>query len=377
MNGPSPSVEERLRRLVDDFTAPATTTALRAIEGRTQVLRRRRRVGVATAAGVVGVVVAVIVALALRNDPSPERTVELDPVQPPEETGMPAFTLDLDGWEVISATDEHDVPFGVAPPPPADGSTETGQVFHPPGEQLPSVYVAHSPIRGTIGQQIFDDPVTIGGVNGLSWTIGEEVALTWNPHGGNTTVWLRARGLPFDEVVEFAEGLQPRDADIAVPPGPDDRFGFDATARPAGLAEDPVAADRPATIDQRIVTLSKGTDFVWITVDNAGQRVFYEQLSGVIADTWASVTVLDRPATLFTREFGPSVGDLDPEDFSMAELNWLHTTTARVRVEISTDDEAEIEEIMGGLRQISRSSWEELVAGAPPTTTSTSMTFPP
>ena len=377
------SVEERLQRLVEDFTAPATTTAYRAIERRTRVLRRRRRVGVATAAGVVGVVVAVVAAVVLRDDPSPERTVEVDPVRPPvDETGMPALTLDLDGWEVTAATEELDIVRlgfdGLPPPPPDADPDEAVQVFHPPDELMPSVYVSHTPVRGTIGQQMFDTPVTIRGVDGLGWEDFGEVALTWNPHGGNTTVWLRARGLDFDQVVDFANGLEPRDADIASPPGPDERFGFETTELPAGMIEDPLAAERPTSFDRRTVTLSNGTDFVRITVDDEGQRAFYEYLTGVIADTWSTVTVVDRPATLFTRTYGWIPGSpVSIEDDGMAELNWLHTTTAKVRVEISSHDEDQVEAIAGGLRQLSEAEWNDLLASAPPTTTTTAMTFPP
>jgi hypothetical protein len=393
MNGPSSSVEERLERLVGDFAAPATTTALHAIERRTQVLRRRRRVGVATAAGVVGVVVAVAAGLVLRHDDPPpaEPTVEIDPVQPPTGDALTAFTVDLDGWEVTAASEEHDVPVGLEGLPPdvevPEGvlpdpdRPEAAQVFRRPSELAgPTVYLLHTPTADNIGQTMFDVPVTIRGVSGLAWEYEDTVGMTWDPHDGHSTVWLQARGLTLDQVLEFASGLEPQDPTISSPPGPDDRFGFAPTVPVADMVEDPIAPAGSTTVDRRIVELTDGTNVVRITVDNAGEKLFEEELAGPLGATWTAVTVGDRPAALFSRTEGlvpgGDAGPIPGFGQGVAELRWLETTTARVTAEITTADEAQLDTIIDGIRPISEAEWQDILASAPSTSTRTGLVPP-
>jgi hypothetical protein len=202
--------------------------------------------------------------------------------------------------------------------------------------------------------------------------VEDNVAMTWNPHGGQTTAWLQARNLGFDQVLEFANGLEPRDATISDPPASDDVFGFDPTVPVAGMVEDPIAPGGSPTVDRRIVTLSDGTTQVQITVDNTGESAFEGYLAGVLGGTWETVTVGDRPAALHT---GSTPAAL-PSANAAAELNWLETTTAKVQVLITTDDRAQIDTIIGGIRQLSEEEWDDLLANAPPTTTTTAF-LPP
>jgi hypothetical protein len=371
MNGTA--IEERLHRLADGVEAPATAVALDAIERRTQVLRRRRRVGLVAAVGV-----AMVGGLSLQgSDPS---GVEIDPqddVDPPGENGLPAFTLDLDGWDVIAARDEHDVPYGIGAPPPADDSTEAQQIFRVPGDLLgPSILVRHSPAAETIAD-MFSEHVTIGGVPGKAWVDGDDVAVTWNRHHGRTRVWLKARNLPLDQVVEFAEGLEPLDADISLPPRPGDRFGFDATVQIAGMEEEPLTP-RAATVDRRYVELAQRNDrgLVEITVDDPGGRVFEEELGALVGGVWSQVTVGGEPARMLVR--GHTV---PPSGNIQAELFWMVDDTTRVTVKIRSIAENELPGVLDGLRGISDDEWAALVTHAPGSTTTTlgpgGVTVPP
>lgn len=371
----APSVEERLRRLAGELEAPATTTALDAIERRTQVLRRRRHVGVATLVAV-GAVVAVLAVVLLRAAPSSERTVELDPVQPDFGDGLPTIVVDLDGWELSAAGVEEDVALTPTPLPDAD-DPDTSQVFRRPGEMTaPSILLQHFPVRGTIGN-MFDQPVTIRGVEGMAWVVDEDdVAVTWDPHGGNTTAWVQAKGLTLDQVVEFANGLEPRDADIASPPGPDDRFGFEATAPVAGLVEDPVAPGGGSTGERRTTAFTDGTDVVTITVDEAGERALESDIAGSLVGSWSTVTVLDRPAALHTGSIGLAT-PVDPTPDGMVAVHWMHGATARVTLSITTDDPDAIDAVLASLRQVPESEWDGMLTRVPPPSTTTQPTMPP
>jgi hypothetical protein len=357
-------IEDRFRRLVDGVEAPATSMAFKAIEGRQRDLRRRRRVGVVVVAGVV---MATVAGVALRRG-SP--ALEIDPAEPRTEDGaeggLPALTLDLDGWEVTAASDEHDVPFGLGPPPPGDDSTEAVQVFRQPGELTgPTIYLRHDPGEAPNMDRILPDEVMIGGVRGRAWVFGDDVTMSWNLHDGHTNVWLRAAGgLTLDQVLEFAEGLQPRDGNISLPPSPSDRFGFEATISVAGLAEEPAAAQLPTIINRRQVTLSNGTANVQIEIDDAGLRAFEDDLGGLLG-TREHVTVADRPAVLFPQE----IQITDTRTMVIGELRWMHTTTSRVMVHFTFVDPTELDDILDGIHQIPEHDWNELVAAAPSSTT--------
>jgi hypothetical protein len=359
-SGSNTDVEDRLHRLADGLEAPATTTALLSIDRRTRSLRRRRLVGVAAAMGVV--VASTVGGLTVfASDGSSDIDVEVQ--DPAGEDGLPAFTLDLDGWQVIAARDEPDVAWGIGPPLPADDSTEALQVFRVPGDPAgPSISVHHVSTDGLAGVQLEVD-VTVGGRPGRAQVQDGAVTVVWRIHDGRTQVSLRAFGLPLDQVLEFAEGLRPTDDDIASPPGPDDRFGFDATASVAGLEEEPPLGTRPARVDRRIIRLAKGIgdrpSLVKITVEDVGRRVFEEDLANANANAWSEATVDGVPATMLIR--GPD----GPHALVAGELMWMADDVTRVRVTAHRVTREELTAIAGGVHSVSVDEWADILAVAP------------
>jgi hypothetical protein len=360
MNGSSTALEEILHRLADGLEAPATPTALRRIEQRTGSLRRRRLVGVAAAVGVV--MAATVGGLAVLGDDPPGD--EVDVQGSVDESGLPAFTLDLDGWQVITARDELDVPWGIGPPLSGDDSTEALQVFRVPGDAAgPSISVHHIPTDGPVDQ--LEEDVTIGDQPGRAQVRDGDITVNWQIHDGRTQVLLRAYGLSLDQVLDFAEGLRPKDADIASPPGPGDHFGFDATTPVAGLGEEPPFGARPATVDSRIVRLAKGgadrdrPSFVMITVENVGRRVFEEDLANADGDDWSEVTVDGVPASMLT--LGPDY----PNAPVAGELTWMVDEVTRVRVTAHRVTRDELTAIAEGIHPISADEWAEILAETP------------
>jgi hypothetical protein len=345
MNGPT--IEDRLHRLVDGVEVPATTTALRAIERRTRVLRRRRHVGVVAA---VGVVVAVVAGLSGRDDRS---DVEVDP-QDEEENGLPAFTLDLAGWDVVVANDGHDIPYSATGDPATDRSHKVVQSFRRPGDLLgPSVVLDHA---RELNGDIYGQNVTIRGVRGGASVRGDEINVTWSPDGGRTRAMLSAHGLTLDQTLEFAEGLEPVDDDIALPPGPDDRFGFDATVTVAGMVEQTLEA--PETIDRRYVVFADddGQGQVEITIDNAGEKP-----SGAAFGEWEQVVVEGRPVRMVAHNLTEGAA---PN--SQVDMSWMLDGRTRVDVRITAITPGDLDPIVAGLHEISDDDWKAIVAAAPP-----------
>jgi hypothetical protein len=357
MNGRA--IEARLHRLVDGVEAPATTTALRAIERRTRRLRRRRHVGVVAAAGVV---VAVVASLAGRGGGT---DVRMDP-QGEDEGGMPAYTLELAGWQVAAAHEEHDIPAS------ALGGDETAadesvQSFRRPGDPLgPSILVRHGPDVDAYGDG--EQDVTVRGRPAEATTMGDDVALRWRPDG-RTRVALSAHELTLDQALEFAEGLEPVDDDIALPPGPDDRFGLDATVTVAGLVEQELPPP-PETIDRRYVVLTapSGPGLVEITVDNEGRRAVEEGLAVDSPSQWEDVSVDGRPLPMRRVQVGGPTAQ-------QAQLTWMVDDTNRVTVQIVAADESELDAVVAGLHRISDERWAALQDGAPRATTTSVFRF--
>jgi hypothetical protein len=340
-----PPLEDRLSRLADHVAAPATPDAREAIGRRAARLRRRRQVRNAVGGGLfVLVVVAGAVALQARD-----HDVETDIAGPGE---LPALIVDLDGWRVVAAGDttaSSDTGGGYDP---ASGSL---QVFRRPGDLAgPSVFLRHEAASDVLAPGSAALPVTIGGAEGyLEQTGPDGFTVSWAP--GDSHAYLEARGLTRGEVVDFANGLRVKDADIQYPPTPGTRFGFVADRRPEGLEEVHVSpATTGPSASRRLVAERDGAT-IEVTIDDRGEAAFETTLAELLAAGGAAeeVSVLGHPAVL-----------VEHSDRRWS-LVWRQTDGATVIASLGDVDRATVDDVVGGLDQISEDEWRDLVATHP------------
>ena len=340
-----PPLEDRLSRLADHVAAPATPDAREAIGRRAARLRRRRQVRNAVGGGMfVLVVVAGAVALQARD-----RDVETDIAGPGE---LPALTIDLDGWRVVVAADTTAGSDTGAVYDPASGSL---QVFRRPGDLAgPSVFLRHEAASDVLAPGSGARPVTIGGAEGyLEQTGPDSFTVSWAPDDSHA--YLEARGLPQGEVVDFASGLRVKDADIRYPPAPGTRFGFVADRVPGGLEEVPVGPAGTGPSTGRRLVAERGGASIEITIDDRGDAAFETSLAELLAAGGAAeqVSVLGHPAVL-----------VEHPDRRWS-LVWRQTDGATVVASLSDVDRATVDDVVGGLDEISEDEWRDLVATRP------------
>jgi hypothetical protein len=346
-------LEAGLHELADHLEAPASDGTRHAIGRRTGVLRRRRQVRRATAAGALAVALVVGVA-ALRH----ERTdVEILPSHPPEEDdgALPAFTVDLDGWLVVGANERPADPEGTGD---ADASLSATQVFRVPNQlDGPTVFLEHTSDSGGVTPPEGGEQVDIGGAVGYVAPLDDDhVFATWVPPGQDTRVELRAWELDPDEVVDFARGLQAKDDAILYPATSDDRFGFTATELPWGIKEallDPVGASSGRS---RTITLTHpgGTGQITLSATAQGDTPFENQLRGFEDRTDVEqVTVLGRSALLLHDALEPT----------RWLVQWLEPDGTWVSISVTgeTDDRTLVDQVMADLREVPEAEWAELM----------------
>jgi hypothetical protein len=342
-----PPLEYRLSRLVDHVAAPATPDARRAIGRRAATLRRRRQVRNAVGGGLVALlVVAGAVALQARHP-----DVDTDIAGPGE---LPAFTVDLDGWRVVAAGDTTASADAGGVYDPASGSL---QVFRRPGDLAgPSVLLRHEAASDVLAPGSGALPVAIDGAEGhIEQTGPDSFTVSWSPASGDSHAYLEARGLPQGEVVDIANGLRVKDADIQYPPAPATRFGFVADRMPSGFEEVPVSpASTGPGAGRRLVAERDGAA-IEITIDDRGEAAFETSLAALLAGggTAEQVSVLGHPAVLVEH----------PD--RLWSLVWRQTDRATVSVSVSDVDRATVDDLLGGLEQISEDEWRNLEAAQP------------
>jgi hypothetical protein len=342
-----PPLEDRLSRLVDQVAAPATPDARRAIGRRAARLRRHRQVRNAVGGGLVALfVVAGAVTLQARD---PE--VDTDIAGPGE---LPALTIDLDGWPVVAAGDTTATSDADGGYDPASGSL---QVFRRPGDLAgPSVFLRHEAASDVLAPGSGALPVTIGGAEGyIEQTGPDSFTVSWSPAPGDSHAYLEARGLPQGEVVDFANGLRVKDADIRYPPAPGTRFGFVADRLPDELEEVPVSpAGTGPSAGRRLVAERDGAT-IEITIDDGGEAAFETNLAELLAAGGAAeqVSVLGHPAVL-----------VEHPDRRWS-LVWRQTDGATVIASLSDVDRATVDDLVDGLEQISEDEWRDLEATHP------------
>jgi len=341
-------LEDRLHHLADQLEAPATTAARQAIGRRAGVLRRRRRKRNAVVGG--GVLALALVAgvssLARHEGPDAETSPA---AQVGDYAAAPALTVD--GWEVTYAVE--------MPPEDAgrvmlrDGSL---QVFRRP-DQLsgPAVYLVH---QASADLQVVDpdaQPIDIGGTSGfVSQPGSNRVSLHWGSPLGDSVVQLHAWKVSLEEVLAFAEGLQPKDSDIAYPPSPDDQFGFVATVLPQGVEEHPIQPAPEEAPVRRFVTSEQGAAMVSIETANGGEAGFEWSLADGLAASAVlpefeveEVTVGGRPALL---AFAPTT--------TTWYLVWRPTDGTTAMATLSSVDRSGVDVIIAGIREMAVEEWQ-------------------
>lgn len=341
----NPNLEDRLHNLADDLSAPPTEAAREAIGRRTGKLRRRRQTRRAVGAGVL--VVALVAGLAavssLRN--SDEGTVAGQPDvstgQP--ESGPPAWTVDLPGWEVASAAEY------VGVRERASVGQGSIQVFRAGDDPLgPTVLVRHTSASDVMSRPPGSEIVEIGSVEGYLDPAGpERYVLSWSPPIGDSHVEVLSYGLGGDELVALATGLVPRDDSIIHPPAPDDVFGFEATDLPAGLEE--VAStspdDDPRDVRRIDVDQSDGEGLVSFEVDDSGATFVFEVAEAlVLSESVEQVEVIGQEAYLFEgAETGTSIVWRQGDVSVRAGITETETVTARI--------------VLDNMQQMSEDEW--------------------
>jgi len=273
----------------------------------------------------------------------PTRWVDWQP--PPAGETLPGLTVEADGIDFEGAS-EYSGP--IEPPP--EGVTlgppqRSFQVFRQRGAYAgPTVYVS---TRQSVGPGEPAFPSEIVEVDGHEATLSTYVSavprLSWKL-AGDVEVSARFWSMTTDEILEFANGLKERP----------DGSGFDATALPQDIEEDPMESVPMTTFAFRDLGFRSGTDtYVELHIVRSDEVDFESFVGDRLdsADAVEQLIVLNRPAVL-----------IHYEDSDRWSLQWRQTTRDRVELDVTGADRASLDRIMAGIREIDEAAWQELAA---------------
>lgn len=344
-------LEDRLHQLADPVSAPPGTSARAAIMRRATVLRRRRRALQATGASVV-MVLAVAAGTLLRQGGGDGQDVELGPVTR-DEGSLPALTVDLDGWEVVSAEDDVQ--------PQVSGSDQSGgsmQVFtNLSGQSVPLVIVQHEVVADPASPAQGAEQVDLCGTTQADLQRGAGIRLRWDPQAGDSLAELHAWGLSEEDAVDFACSLQPKSTDISYP-GTETPLGFVVGEVPDSWQEVPLESDRPDGLLRRsqLQPSSPGDDqqlSITISVGNPGPWL----VEDAFVDSWAvageTVEVMGQDGLL--RPIPEGAGEADGW-----VLTWLRTDQVAVSIRMEGLDRQAVDDVIDGLRELTNAEWQDL-----------------
>jgi hypothetical protein len=298
-------------------------------------------------AGIV-VLAAVAGSIAVTRGATPEAKTEMS-----NSPDLPAVVLDVDGWELTSAEDT------TVPGPPIEGGST--QVFVRDGDpDGPRIELRHSAASDTFGPPAPGEEVReIGGQEArLTRPATDEVVVRWQPPIGDNLAEIDARGVSEEDVLAFAQALQPKyDGQIQYPAAPEIPFGFVAGSLPEGFAEVPAGdaeVEASNTVDDaraRHWMAERGDATAELTIADAnGATAAWRSELPPEAEVY-DLTVLGRPATLVPR----------PAE-SGWELTWQPRDGAIARLVVSGVDVAAAGEVTDALREINDDEWDDLVA---------------
>jgi hypothetical protein len=222
------------------------------------------------------------------------------------------------------------------------------QVFRQPGAYAgPTAYVSTRQSAGPSGPGLPSETVEVDGHDAtLSTYVPAVPRLSWKL-AGDIEVSALFWSMTTDEILEFANGLEERP----------DGSGFDATALPQGIAEDPMESVPMTTFANRELGFRAGTDTsIELHIDRSDEAEFESFVEDRLETTDAveQLPVLDRPAVL-----------IHYEDSDRWSLQWRHTTRDRVELDVTGADRASLERIIAGISEIEEATWQDLVAAHP------------
>jgi hypothetical protein len=363
-----PPLEDQLRHIADQMYAPPSSTARHAIDRRTGVLRRRRRARNAVG-GAALTVLLVAGIMALRSEQRPD--VDTGPATTGEsgdEGSLPALYPQLDGWDVVDATESANAPWDASGSGMDSTFEGSLQVFRVDPDDLlgPTIVLQHTPATDSAVRDPLERAVPLRGGEGyLAPSPVDPMAysLEWNPSNGDSHALIQAWGEFTDQdLVDFVDGLRPKDDDISgsveagdsAPAAPDDEFGFEATVLPDRIEEDQTAPPRDAA-DLRQVVLKNDTtlDEITVSIDDRGGSSFEANLADRVMNVAHSeqITVMDQPALLVS-EGGTSWTVL-----------WRHDD-ANVEMVVNGVDRATLNDLVDSIQEISEGDWDELLTEA-------------
>lgn len=273
----------------------------------------------------------------------PTRWADWQP--PPAGETLPALTVEADGIDLEGAS-EHSGPIEPAPEGVILGPPQRSfQVFRQPGAYAgPTAYVSTRQSAGPSGPGLPSETVEVDGHEAtLSTYVPAVPRLSWKL-AGDVEVTARFWSMTTDEILEFANGLEER-------PG---GAGFDATALPQGIEEDPMESVPMTTFAFRDLGFRSGSDiFVELHIVRSDEVDFESFVEDRLdsADAVEQLTVLNRPAVL-----------IHYEDSDRWSLQWRQTTRDRVELDVTGADRASLDRIVAGIREIDEAAWQELAA---------------
>jgi hypothetical protein len=276
----------------------------------------------------------------------PTRWADWQP--PPAGETLPALTVEADGIEVAGASEDsgpiEPAPEGVILGPP----WRSFQVFRQPGAYAgPTAYVSTRQSAGPSAPVLPSETVEVDGHDAtLSTYVPAVPRLSWKL-AGDIEVSALFWSMTTDEILEFANGLEERP----------DGSGFDATALPQGIEEDPMESVPMTTFANRELGFRAGADtFIELHIDRSDEAEFESFVEDRLETTDAveQLTVLDRPAVL-----------IHYEDSDRWSLQWRHTTRDHVELDVTGADRASLDRIIAGISEIDEATWQDLVAAHP------------
>jgi hypothetical protein len=332
-----PELEDRVRAaLASRARSTVVDVPHRITPGPVPDLRSRRAPVLAAAVTVVVLGIAALAVYLVRDNEADTATEEVPEPTPTTGTSIPGtpiegatgakwFVLDMPG---LSPPDSSSTPTE-----PVPGGLPGLQAFRAAaGFDGPSVWL--EPSVGAQGGEGATE-VTVGGGTAYVRTDGDVVTLTSAAEGG---AYVIAAHLDVDDVVAFADGLQPRT-----------EGGWDATVLPEGLVEvTEVEPDQPA---------AEHLELEYTRTDGAHYEMFVNPGGQAVFESWAREFVVNG-GSIEALSFDGRPGLLIDPPVGETIAVWRPTDDAVVDFRTSLDREGLLE-ALDALRPVDEADWPD------------------